>query len=146
MSIRLFIRKSGLIPQNSPPKGASGRLKIVQNSEYKYLIKPSNCLYLEFCAETGKQPEKPFKGSFNVRIGADLHRKATLAASAGWRAPRALPLMGGLLLWINMHNRVDYPLLSIHSHQLIIYLFRLMIVSFHQWNFLCYSKKCNTLF
>ena len=40
--------------------------------------------YLEFCAETGKQPEKPkpFKGSFNVRIGSDLHRKAALAASA----------------------------------------------------------------
>jgi predicted HicB family RNase H-like nuclease len=38
--------------------------------------------YLEFCAETGKQPEKPFKGSFNVRIGTDLHRKAALAAFA----------------------------------------------------------------
>jgi len=37
--------------------------------------------YLEFCAETGKQPEKPFKGSFNVRIGTDLHRKAALVAS-----------------------------------------------------------------
>jgi predicted HicB family RNase H-like nuclease len=37
--------------------------------------------YLEFCAETGKQPEKPFKGSFNVRIGTELHRKAALAAS-----------------------------------------------------------------
>ena len=37
--------------------------------------------YFEFCAETGKQPEKPFKGSFNVRIGTDLHRKAALAAS-----------------------------------------------------------------
>ena len=38
--------------------------------------------YLEFCVETGKQPEKPFKGSFNVRIGTDLHRQAVLAASA----------------------------------------------------------------
>ena len=38
--------------------------------------------YLEFCAETGKQPEKPFKGSFNVRIGSDLHRQAVLAASS----------------------------------------------------------------
>jgi predicted HicB family RNase H-like nuclease len=38
--------------------------------------------YLDFCAETGKQPEKPFKGSFNVRIGTDLHRKAALTASA----------------------------------------------------------------
>lgn len=37
--------------------------------------------YLEFCGNTGKQPEKPFKGSFNVRIGAELHRKAALTAS-----------------------------------------------------------------
>jgi predicted HicB family RNase H-like nuclease len=37
--------------------------------------------YLDHCTQTGIQPEKPFKGSFNVRIGADLHRKAALAAS-----------------------------------------------------------------
>ena len=36
--------------------------------------------YLEFCEQNGKQPEKPFKGSFNVRIGSDLHRKAALTA------------------------------------------------------------------
>ena len=38
--------------------------------------------YLDFCAENGKEPEKPFKGSFNVRIGAELHRKAAMSASA----------------------------------------------------------------
>ena len=38
--------------------------------------------YLEFCSENNIKPEKPFKGSFNVRINADLHRKAALAASA----------------------------------------------------------------
>ena len=38
--------------------------------------------YLHFCSQNGKEPEKPFKGSFNVRIGADLHRKAALAATA----------------------------------------------------------------
>ena len=37
--------------------------------------------YLSYCAQNGVQPEKPFKGTFNVRIGADLHRKAALAAS-----------------------------------------------------------------
>ena len=37
--------------------------------------------YLDFCAENDKEPEKPFKGSLNVRIGAELHRKAALAAS-----------------------------------------------------------------
>jgi len=38
--------------------------------------------YLEFCLESNKEPEKPFKGSFNVRIGVELHRKAAMAASA----------------------------------------------------------------
>jgi predicted HicB family RNase H-like nuclease len=38
--------------------------------------------YLEFCAQNGIEPEKPFKGSFNIRIGTNLHRKAALTASA----------------------------------------------------------------
>jgi predicted HicB family RNase H-like nuclease len=38
--------------------------------------------YLAWCAETGKKPEKPFKGSFNVRIGSELHRRAASAASS----------------------------------------------------------------
>jgi len=38
--------------------------------------------YLEFCEKNGKQPEKPFKGSFNIRIKPELHRQAALAASA----------------------------------------------------------------
>jgi predicted HicB family RNase H-like nuclease len=37
--------------------------------------------YLDFCKQSGIDPEKPFKGSFNIRIGADLHRRAALAAS-----------------------------------------------------------------
>ncbi len=38
--------------------------------------------YLELCTEEGKKPDKPFKGSFNVRTGSDLHRKAVLYARA----------------------------------------------------------------
>ncbi len=38
--------------------------------------------YLELCDEEGKKPEKSFKGSFNVRTGSDLHRKAVLFAKA----------------------------------------------------------------
>jgi predicted HicB family RNase H-like nuclease len=37
--------------------------------------------YLKFCAKKGIEPEKPFKGSFNVRIGSELHRKLALTAS-----------------------------------------------------------------
>ncbi|MDR0854537.1 MAG: type II toxin-antitoxin system HicB family antitoxin [Clostridiales Family XIII bacterium] len=38
--------------------------------------------YLSFCESQGKEPEKPFKGSFNIRIGEELHRTAALEAAA----------------------------------------------------------------
>jgi predicted HicB family RNase H-like nuclease len=31
--------------------------------------------YIETCIEIGKSPDKPMSGSFNVRIGADLHKE-----------------------------------------------------------------------
>ena len=36
--------------------------------------------YLETCETLGQKPEKPFKGSFNVRINSDLHRQAYILA------------------------------------------------------------------
>jgi len=36
--------------------------------------------YLEFCKEVGKNPEKEYKGTFNVRISPDLHKKLALCA------------------------------------------------------------------
>lgn len=36
--------------------------------------------YLEFCAEVGKEPEKEYKGTFNVRIKPELHKKLVLRA------------------------------------------------------------------
>lgn len=36
--------------------------------------------YLAFCAAEGKTPDRPFKGSFNVRVGAELHKRAALFA------------------------------------------------------------------
>lgn len=37
--------------------------------------------YLAFCQDIGKEPEKEYKGSFNVRIAPALHRKAAILAS-----------------------------------------------------------------
>ena len=34
--------------------------------------------YIETCADLGKQPDKTYKGSFNVRIPSDLHRQAAI--------------------------------------------------------------------
>jgi len=40
--------------------------------------------YLEICSEMGKEPEKAYKGTFNVRIGPTLHRElAIYSASNG---------------------------------------------------------------
>ena len=36
--------------------------------------------YLEFCKECGKEPQQQYKGSFNVRISPELHRRASLYA------------------------------------------------------------------
>ncbi|MCK5170697.1 MAG: type II toxin-antitoxin system HicB family antitoxin [Bacteroidales bacterium] len=37
-------------------------------------------VYLTDCKNEGITPEKPFKGSFNVRVSAELHQKAALLA------------------------------------------------------------------
>jgi predicted HicB family RNase H-like nuclease len=36
--------------------------------------------YLSLCKERDTPPEKPFKGTFNVRLSSALHRKAALTA------------------------------------------------------------------
>ena len=38
--------------------------------------------YLEFCEEVGKDPEKEYRGLFNVRISPDLHKRLALKAYA----------------------------------------------------------------
>lgn len=37
--------------------------------------------YLNTCKEQGREPEKPFKGTFNVRIGPELHQRIAVAAA-----------------------------------------------------------------
>ena len=39
--------------------------------------------YLALCAAEGVEPEKAYKGSFNVRISPELHKQAIIAATAG---------------------------------------------------------------
>ena len=36
--------------------------------------------YLELCAQQCKEPERAYKGSFNVRISPELHKQAVVAA------------------------------------------------------------------
>lgn len=36
--------------------------------------------YLEFCKEVGKEPDKEYKGTFNIRISPDLHKRLAIIA------------------------------------------------------------------
>lgn len=43
----------------------------------------ANCIdnYLDLCKKLGKEPQKEFKGSFNVRIPSELHRQIAMQAA-----------------------------------------------------------------
>jgi predicted HicB family RNase H-like nuclease len=34
--------------------------------------------YLEMCAENNEEPQKPYRGSFNVRVSPELHRSLAI--------------------------------------------------------------------
>lgn len=36
--------------------------------------------YLEMCSEMGEEPEKAYKGSFNIRISPELHKQIAVCA------------------------------------------------------------------
>lgn len=37
--------------------------------------------YLDTCKSLGREPHKPFRGSFNVRVSAEMHRAAAVRAA-----------------------------------------------------------------
>ena len=43
----------------------------------------ANCIdnYLDLCKKLGKEPQKEFKGSFNVRIPSEHHRQIAMQAA-----------------------------------------------------------------
>lgn len=49
-------------------------------SELKSAFYESVDDYLDMCSRYGKEPEKPYKGSFNVRISPELHKKIAINA------------------------------------------------------------------
>ena len=49
-------------------------------SELKQMFKESVEDYIEICEQTNKPCLKSFKGSFNVRVKPDMHKKAVMLA------------------------------------------------------------------
>jgi len=50
--------------------------------EMKQALADSVDDYLEFCAQKGREPEKPFSGRFNVRLTPELHQLIARKAAA----------------------------------------------------------------
>lgn len=49
--------------------------------ELKEMFKQSIDNYLDLCEKIGKSPDKGFKGTFNVKIPPEMHKKAALEAA-----------------------------------------------------------------
>ena len=45
--------------------------------------------YLQFCADRGEQPDKPFSGKFMLRTSPDLHRELFVAAKRAGKSLNA---------------------------------------------------------
>lgn len=50
-------------------------------AELRKALRESVDVYLDYCAERGEEPDKPFSGQFVARITPELHRSASLAAA-----------------------------------------------------------------
>ena len=42
--------------------------------------------YLDICKQLGKEPEKTYRGTFNVRIAPDLHKQLALFSSSNGKS------------------------------------------------------------
>lgn len=57
--------------------------------ELKSALKDSIDDYLDWCAERGKQPDKPFSGKLMVRMDPELHRSVSVAAARAGKSLNA---------------------------------------------------------
>lgn len=53
----------------------------VSVKELKKAFKEAVDDYIETCKEIGKEPDKTYKGSFNIRIPSELHKDAAMFAA-----------------------------------------------------------------
>ena len=49
--------------------------------ELKAALAESIEVYLEYCTRKGKAPQKPFSGTFNVRLSPEIHQRLAMRAA-----------------------------------------------------------------
>ena len=74
--------------------------------ELKQAFQDSVDDYLDFCAERGEDPEKPYSGKFVVRVEPELHKNITIEARKAGKS---------LNVWVN--DAISKALKDITQHQ-----------------------------
>jgi predicted HicB family RNase H-like nuclease len=64
--------------------------------------------YLQTCAALGDEPNVPFKGTFNVRVGPERHRRAALVA-ANLQVSLNDVVVRALDAWVNEGGKQPQP-------------------------------------
>lgn len=70
--------------------------------------------YLATCEELGDEPDVPLKGSFNVRIGPDLHRDVALYARL-----HRMNLNDVIVRALDEKLHCPRPVQHVHKHEII---------------------------
>lgn len=74
--------------------------------------------YLETCEQLGREPQKPFSGTFNIRIGPELHQGvAEYAAENGIKVNEVVKLSIAKFLEKPKHHEVVHN--HIHKHEMV---------------------------
>lgn len=74
--------------------------------------------YLELCAAKGREPNKSYSGSFNIRIGSDLHRKCAIEAHRRGQTLNEFMTRAAAAACADRHavSRVEH----VHNHHLTV--------------------------
>lgn len=58
--------------------------------ELKEAMKDTVEDYLDWCAERGKEPDRPYSGKFMVRVPPELHRRLSIEAAKSGKSLNAI--------------------------------------------------------
>lgn len=89
--------------------------------------------YIETCAQVGKEPQRPFKGLFNVRIPPATHRAAALRAICDGVALNEV-VVQALTAYLNIRPEVNHHVeVTLEVHQSAVKTFRTVTSNDLQW-------------
>ena len=88
--------------------------------------------YLETCAQVGKEPQRPFKGLFNVRVPPVLHRAAAIRAACDSVALNEV-VVQALTAYLNIRPEVNPVKVTFEGTPTVTRTFRSVTSNNLQW-------------